>query len=59
MKAGRKPNLIRLYFISEYGLTPRQVRRIDGRFLEQLIACKSEEARRILLGVSNKDSTED
>ena len=35
-----------------YGLTPKMQKCLTDRFIEQLRLCKSEESRRILLGVS-------
>lgn len=56
MKVGRKPNALRLDIQRRYGVKPR--RRLD-HFLtnvlcEQVAACKSEAARRLILGVSKK-----
>lgn len=53
---GRKQNPRRKEFCERYGLTPRQMRSlsIGGMLLDQLDRCKSEAARRLLLGVSKK-----
>jgi hypothetical protein len=38
----------------DYGLRKPQYRRMTRRFVAQIAACQSEEARRLLLGVSRK-----
>jgi len=48
---GRKRNKILWAYIERYGLTPKQGT-LANKMLVQLALCRSEEARRLLLGVS-------
>lgn len=56
MKVGRKPNALRLYIRRRYGIKPtrKPSRYLTNAFCEQVAACKSEAARRLILGVSKK-----
>lgn len=42
----------RLQLKERYKLTRRQTRRLTRAYIDQLLRCQSDEARRILLGVS-------
>lgn len=50
---GRKPDPLRVYLQTAYGLSRKQVR-LAVTFTEQLAACADDSARRLLLGVSEK-----
>jgi hypothetical protein len=54
MKAGRKNCPIREAYILRFGIprTNRRVRWLTAPVLQQLGRCKTDEARRLLLGVS-------
>lgn len=50
---GRPPNKRRRYYMQKYGVHPFNARKILRELkMDQLDACKTEAARRILLGVS-------
>lgn len=49
--AGRPPDAIRHAWATRFALPPRQEHRLDPRAMAQLSRCKSDEARRLLLGV--------
>jgi len=53
-------NRHRAVYVRRYGLSKSQTKHVfsDTRLLEQLTACKSEAARRLLLGVSIKTNHE-
>jgi hypothetical protein len=55
MKVGPKPNPVRALYVEKYGLSHKQASRLTPKFLEQLERCKSEEARRILIGVKRRN----
>lgn len=51
---GRRRDLIREAWSLRYGLTRGQYHQLNTRFLNQLSMCRSEEARRLILGVKEK-----
>jgi hypothetical protein len=57
-KRGPKPNKRRAYYMKEYGLKPDHSgaarNTLRESFLDQLDACQSDEARRLLIGKSIK-----
>lgn len=54
MKVVHKRNPLRLYIQRRYGIKPtrKPSRYLTNAFCEQVAACKSEAARRLILGVS-------
>jgi hypothetical protein len=52
MKPGRKRNPRRQYWMTKFGLSERQAKRIMPETLDWLDRCKDDASRRILLGVS-------
>ncbi len=54
MKVGRKPCPIREAWMLRFGLTyARPTREMAVQVLQQLSFCRSDEARRLLLGISS------
>ena len=51
-KLGRKPDLERIAWSERYNLTAKQTQMLRHADLDQLCHCRSEEARRIILGIS-------
>jgi len=57
-KPGRKRCERREFYRVKFALTPRQAKHLCTWMLDTLDACKSDEARRLLLGVSEQQETE-
>lgn len=51
---GRPADEIRLAWTLRFSLTPRQSRDLNCLFMKQLSQCRSDEARRLLLGVGER-----
>jgi len=57
MKSGRKPDAGVWKYSQQFGVTPHDMWANGGRALvAQLDACSCDEARRLLLGVSQKEA---
>ncbi len=55
MKCGVKPDLRRYAYCDRFGIAPSasRIRDLTEQFMDQLDRCQSDEARRILLGISS------
>ena len=49
---GRPPDLVAQAWALRYGMTVMQCYRLSDLLMRQLSFCKTEEARRIILGIS-------
>lgn len=47
-----EPDCLRVSITKRYNLTPRQYKTMSKRLMAQVCMCKSEAARRLILGVS-------
>ena len=53
---GHPPDLVSEAWTLRFGLTERQSKELTQALMAQLSFCKSDEARRIILGVSEKEN---
>jgi hypothetical protein len=51
---GRRIDPAKAAIVKKYGLSISRRRRLSAKRVEQLVACKDESARRLLLGVGRK-----
>jgi hypothetical protein len=54
-KSGPKPDLVRKALALRFGLTPKQRFYLTDSMMAQLSFCKSDCARRLILGISEKE----